>query len=182
MVVLFRALLFVPHYIVLSVWGILVVPVLPVAWVLALAAGRVPRFCNRFLGAYLRYQGQTTAWLYLLSGTYPDPLHTAEHPFCIDVPPRQRQPRLVTLFRLLLALPAAVLASVFNVILAGVGIASWFVGLALGRTTVGLQELGTFCLRYGVETEGYVLLLTSRYPQLEPPAAPALQLPIPGLE
>jgi hypothetical protein len=182
LVVLFRALLFVPQYVVLSVWALLLVPVVPLAWVVAVATGGIPRFCHRFLGSYLRYQGQTTAWLYLLSATYPDPMHTVEHPFHIEVPPRGRQPRLVILFRLVLALPAAVLASVFNVILTGVGVAAWFVGLVLGRTTAGLQELGTFCLRYGVETEGYVLLLTARYPQLEPPVAPALQLPIPGLE
>ena len=37
--------------------------------------------------------------------------------------------------------------------------------LALGRTTAGLQELGTFCLRYELETEAYLLLLTARYPR-----------------
>jgi len=47
-------------------------------------------------------------------------------------------------------------------------VAAWFAGVALGRTTAGLQELGTFCLRYELETVAYVLLLTSRYPRLAP--------------
>jgi hypothetical protein len=68
-----------------------------------------------------------------------------------------------------LALPAIVLWSVFGVVLALVAIASWFVALALGRTTSGLQELGTFCLRYQLETLAYVLLLSASYPRLAPP-------------
>jgi hypothetical protein len=76
----------------------------------------------------------------------------------------------VTLLRLPLALPALVLASAFNVVLSVAAVAAWFVALALGRTTAGLLELGTFCLRYQLETQAYVMLLTSAYPRLVPPA------------
>jgi len=175
--VLFRVPLFVPHYVVLSIWSLLLVPVLPFGWLAALLAGRLPRSPHRFLAAFLRYYGQATAWLDLLSGRYPDPLHTSEHPFAVDVPERQVQPRLVILFRVPLAVPAVVLTSAFSVVLSGVALASWFVALVLGRTTAGLQELGTFCLRYQLETCAYLLLLTPRYPRLTPPEttfAPAL--------
>jgi hypothetical protein len=166
--VLLRALLVIPHYVVLSVWTALVVPAVAAAWLALLIEGRLPSFLQRFLGAFLRYQGQVTAWLDLLSARYPDPLHTLEHPFRIELPDRPRQPRLVTLFRLPLALPALVLASVFNVVLTIASVAAWFVALALGRTTAGLQELGTFCLRYQLETLAYVTLLTPAYPRLAP--------------
>jgi hypothetical protein len=166
--VLFRALIFVPQYIVLSVWILLAVIALPFAWLLALLAGRMPARLHRFLAAFLRYAGQVFAWLYLLSGRYPDPLRTVEHPFAIEIPERQRQRRLLTLLRVLLAVPALVMSSVFRVVLGAIGIASWFVALALGRTTAGLQELGTFCLRYELETVAYLLLLTPRYPRLPP--------------
>jgi uncharacterized protein DUF4389 len=182
LVVLLRALLFVPHYIVLSIWSLLVVPVLVVSWVVALVAGRVPGPFHRFLAAHLRYQGQAYAWLALLSATYPDPLHTREHPFVIETPEPGKQRRLVTLFRLVLALPALVLAGVFGVVLSGVAFAAWFVAVTLGRTTAGLQELGTFCLRYQVETHAYVGLVTSAYPRLEPVPPPAEQLLLPGFE
>jgi Domain of unknown function (DUF4389) len=182
LIVFLRALLFVPHYIVLSIWGLLIVPVLAVSWIVALFSGRVPRGFQRFLAAHLRYQGQAYAWLALLSATYPDPLHTREHPFGIETPAARRQPRLVTLFRLVFALPALVLASVFGVVLTGVAVAAWFVALILGRTTAGLQELGTFCLRYQLETHAYVGLVTSAYPRLEPVPPPAEQLLLPGFE
>jgi Domain of unknown function (DUF4389) len=182
LIVLLRALLFVPHYIVLSIWGLLVVPVLAVSWLAALISGRVPRSLHRLLAAHVRYQGQAYAWLALLSATYPDPLHTREHPFVIETPDAPRQPRLVTLFRLVLALPALVLAGVFGVVLSAVAVAAWFVALILGRTTAGLQELGTFCLRYHVETYAYVELVTSAYPRLAPLPPPAEQLLLPGFE
>jgi len=170
--VLFRALLFVPQYLVLSVWSFLLVIFVPVAWLALLIEGRLPTWLHNFLAAFLRYSGQANAWLDLLSGRYPDPLHTREHPFGIEIPERPRQRRLVTLFRLPLAVPAIVLSSVFRVILSTVAIGAWFVALALGRTTTGLQELGTFCLRYELETEAYLLLVTSRYPRLAPPVEP----------
>jgi hypothetical protein len=159
----------IPHYVVLSVWTMLVVPAVVVAWLALLIEGRLPSWLHRFLGAFVRYQGQVTAWFGLLSARYPDPLHTLEHPLQIELPDRQRQRRLVTLFRLPLALPPLVLASVFNVVLSVASFAAWFVALALGRTTAGLQELGTFCLRYQLETQAYVTLLTSAYPRLAPP-------------
>jgi hypothetical protein len=169
-VVVFRAPLVVPHYLVLAAWTLLVVPVVVIAWLALLIEGRLPSFLHRFLGAFLRYQGQVTAWFGLLSARYPDPLHTLEHPFRIELPERPPQPRLVTLFRLPLALPALVLASVFNVVLSLASVAAWFVALAFGRTTAGLQELGAFSLRYQLETQAYVTLLTSAYPRLAPPS------------
>jgi len=171
LVVLLRILLVVPHQVVLLIWTLLAAPALAIAWLALLIEGRLPSWLHRFLGAFVRYQGQVTAWFELLSARYPDPLHTSEHPFRIELPERPRQPRLVTLVRLPLALPALVLASAFNVVLTTSAVAAWFAGLALGRTTAGLQELGTFCLRYQLETQAYVFLLTACYPRLAPPQA-----------
>jgi hypothetical protein len=165
-----RMVLAVPQQVVLGVWSVLIPAAAAIAWLAALIDGRVPQWLIRFLSAFLRYRGQVTAWFYLLSDRYPDPLHTLEHPFAIELPDRPRHPRLVTLFRLPLALPAIVLWSVLGVVLTLVAVASWFAALALGRTTAGLQELGRFCLRYQLEAEAYLLLLTASYPRLAPPA------------
>jgi Domain of unknown function (DUF4389) len=168
----FRLVLVVPQQIVLGVWAVIVPAAAAVAWLAALIDGRVPRWLLRFLAAFVRYEGQVTAWFHLLSDRYPDPLHTLEHPFAVEVPERHAQPRLVTLFRLPLALPAIVLSSVFGVVVVLVAVAAWFAALALARTTAGLQELGTFCLRYQLETLAYVLLLSSSRPRLAPPVEP----------
>jgi len=96
------------------------------------------------------------------------------------VPERPRQARLVTLLRGVLAIPALLLATALRVVLSLSAIPAWFAGVALGRTTAGLQELGTFCLRYELEALAYTLLLTARYPRLVPaesPPSPASDLP-----
>jgi hypothetical protein len=178
--VLFRVLLYLPHALVVTAWSLVVAPFVAIAWLALLIEGRLPTWLDRFIAAFVRYVGQVTAWFFLLSARYPDPLHTRTHPFAIRVPERPRQPRLVTLFRLVLAIPPLLLATALRVVLTLSAIPAWFVGVALGRTTAGLQELGAFCLRYELETLAYALLLTSRYPRLVPAEsrpAPASDLP-----
>lgn len=178
--VLFRALLYVPHSIVLTVWTFIAAFFVAIAWLALLIEGRLPNWLHRFIAAYVRYTGQVTAWFFLLSGRYPDPMYTETHPFAIDVPERPRQPRLITLFRAVLAIPALLLATALRVVLTLAAIPAWFICVARGRTTAGLQELGTFCLRYELEALAYTLLLTARYPRLVPaesPPAPASDAP-----
>ena len=153
---------------VLAAWTVPAVPALAVAWLALLVEGRLPAWLHQFLAAYVRYTGQVAAWFFLLSGRYPDPLRTTAYPFAVDLPERPRQPRLVTLFRALLALPALLLASVLRVVLTLAAVAAWFAALVRGRNTAGLQELGMFCLRYELEAVAYALLLTPRYPRLAP--------------
>jgi len=163
--VLFRVVLFAPHAIALSFATLAAVVALVIAWVAAIAAGRVPAGLHGFLVTYVRYVGRATAWFYLLSGRYPS---GPQHPFALDAPDPQRQNRVLVLGRPLLAVPALVLASALRVVLMLSSIAAWFAALAVGRTTAGLQELGMFCLRYELETLGYLLLLTPSYPRLAP--------------
>lgn len=177
---LFRVLLYIPQAIVVALWSLVAAPAVAIAWLALLIEGRLPTWLDRFIATFVRYVGQATAWFFLLSARYPDPLHTRTHPFAIELPERPRQPRLVTLFRLPLAIPVLLLATALRVVLTLTAVPAWFVGVALGRTTAGLQELGTFCLRYELETLAYTLLLTAHYPRLvpvEPPPAPANDLP-----
>jgi hypothetical protein len=166
--VFFRLLLYVPHEIVLGGWTVIASPLVAIAWLALLIEGRLPGWLHSFIAAYVRYTGQVTAWFFLLSGRYPDPLHTQAHPFAIEIPDRPRQPRLITLFRALLAIPALLLATALRVVLSLAAVPAWFAGVALGRTTAGLQELGAFCLRYELEVTAYTLLLTATYPRLVP--------------
>jgi hypothetical protein len=178
--VLLRVPLYVPQAIVLSIWSFAAAFFVAIAWLALLIEGRLPRWLHRFIAAYVRYTGHVTAWFFLLSARYPDPMHTGAHPFTIEIAERPRQPRLVTLFRALLAIPALALAIALRVVLTLSAVPAWFIALVRGRTTAGLQELGTFCLRYELEVIAYVLLLTPRYPRLVPaesPQAPASDPP-----
>jgi uncharacterized protein DUF4389 len=163
--VVFRSVLFVPLAIALFFATAAAVLALVIAWAAALGSGRVPAGIHRFLTDYLRFVGRSTAWFYLLSGRYPS---GPEHPFQLEAPGPHRQGRLRVFARPLLAVPALVLAGALRVVLMVSSIAAWFAGVALGRTTAGLEELGMFCLRYELEALGYLLLLTPTYPRLAP--------------
>jgi hypothetical protein len=163
--VLFRVFLAIPPVIVLAAWGVIAVPVLAVAWLATLVRGRTPRALHRFLRGYVRYSAQVAAWWNLVSDRFPRIRGRDVHPVQFDAP-RVEQRRLATLFRIVLAVPSLVLASVLGVVLALYAVAAWFVSLARGRTTEGLRELGAFCVRYQIELLAYLLLLTPRAPRL----------------
>ena len=166
--VLLRLALAIPPALVLAAWSVLAAPALPLAWLATLLRGRTPGRLHRFLRGYVRYSAQFGAWWNLASGRYPWPRGRDEHPVQLEAP-RAPQPRAATLLRVVLVLPALVLASVLGIVLDLTAVAAWFVALVRGRTTEGLRELGSFCLRYQIETLAYVLLLTSRAPRLAPP-------------
>jgi hypothetical protein len=167
--VLLRPLLLVPVACVAAVWALIAAVALPIAWVAALVAGRVPSVLHRMLVSALGYVVQVEAWSSLVSGRYPRPRRGSEHPVHLEAE-QERQHRWTVLLRLPLAVPAVVLASVLVVVQGGTAVGAWFVALVLGRTTEGLRELGAFCLRYVTETAAYLLLITPRYPSLAAPA------------
>jgi Domain of unknown function (DUF4389) len=178
--VLFRIVLAIPPALVLVVWGLLAAPALIASWVATVLRGRAPDALHRLLRGYLRHLLQFNAWWNLVSGSYPGVRRRDAHPVQLDAP-REPQPRLGTLLRLLLAVPALVLGSVLGVVLGLTAVAAWFVALLRGRTTEGLRELGSFCLRYQTEVFAYVLVLTPQPPKLTPPArAQPESLPPPG--
>jgi Domain of unknown function (DUF4389) len=84
----------------------------------------------------------------------------------------ERQRRLVTLFRLVLALPALILAGAYAGVLLVVGVLGWFAALFTGRMPDGLAALGAACIRYAGQAFAYTFLLTDRYPYSAPGLAP----------
>ncbi|HZT91019.1 MAG TPA: DUF4389 domain-containing protein [Gaiellaceae bacterium] len=164
---LLRLVLALPHSLVVTVWGLVALPVAVVAWVVALARGRVPSALHDYLARYVRYYTHVTAYTYLLAdpfpgfrgweGTYPVDLHVA---------PAVPQARWKIALRILLAIPAYVFAYVLAIVLEVVAFLSWFVALAVARVPAGFQGLGAYCLRYQAQTYAYLFLLTDRYPTL----------------
>jgi hypothetical protein len=177
--VFFRLALAFPHLVWLTLWSVLVAVLAIFNWFVTLIAGTTPRWVHDFFSRYVRYQFHVGAFLYLVGnpfpgfvgapGSYPVELHVAE---------RARQNRWIVGFRLLLAFPALLLASVFSQVLLVVALFGWFVGLFTARMPLGLRNLGAFALRYMAQTYAYVLLLTDTYPYSGPcleqaPAPPA---------
>lgn len=182
--VFFRLPLFIPHLFWLMLWSIAVVVVLLLSWFAALFTGRVPEAFHRFLAAWLRYYAHVSAFVLLIANPFPGFTGTAgSYPVDVDVAPRERQSRLVTAFRLLLAIPAFIIESGVTTAMYVAAFLGWFAALFTGRMPRQLRNLGAFGLRYDVQTRAYTLLLTDRYPYAGPPAGPVAEpVPEPGPE
>jgi len=167
--VFFRLVLAVPHLVWLTLWGILALLAAILNWVATLVAGASPLWLHRFLSAYVRYQLQVGAYLYLIGNPFPGFVGAeGSYPLDLHVAPRQRQNRWAVLFRLIIALPALILAGVFGGLLGTIAILGWFASLATGRMPLGLRNAGAFALRYTSQTSAYLFMVSPAYPYSGP--------------
>ena len=75
---------------------------------------------------------------------------------------------LMLVARLVLAVPALLLAAAFAIVALVAAVLAWFAALVTGRVSGGLRDLGAAALRYEAQTVGYVLLLTAQCPDASP--------------
>jgi hypothetical protein len=169
LLVFFRLLLVVPHFVWLALWSIVAFVLVVVAWLVALVIGRVPDWLHRFLAAFVRYTTHVISFLYVLGGPFPGFLgRSGSYPVDVEIDPPQPQSRPKTLFRFFLALPAFLVSSAFSTVMLLAGIGAWWAALFTGRIPEGLKGLLGWAVRYQAQVYGYWLLLTDRYPYTGP--------------
>lgn len=164
--VFFRWLLAIPHWIVLMLWAVAAYLVAIVAWVVTLITGRMPGGLHNFQAAFLVYQNRVSAYTYLVADPFPPFGSGGDYDVDLDVAPPEKQNRLTVFFRIILAIPALVLANVLMTLMQVLAFVGWFVALVTGKMPEGMRDLSAFCLRYYDQTLGYLFLLTPRYPSL----------------
>ena len=67
-------------------------------------------------------------------------------------------------FRSILAIPALLRMYVLSGLSNILAIFSWFIALILGRVPEGIRNFAALALRIEIQTFGYLMLLTGRYP------------------
>ena len=164
--VFFRLLLVIPHLIVLAVLGFVAEIALLIAWVAGVILGRVPDGLHNFLASYVRYSTRVRAYYGILADPYPPFGGGGTYPVDVEIAPAVAQSRVTIFFRFLLAIPALILAYVFQIGLNIVALFGWVVAVITGKMPQGLEDLGTYCLRWEAQTWAYLFLLTARYPSL----------------
>jgi hypothetical protein len=165
--VFFRLLLVIPHLIWLYFWGWAFFAVLVFNWFATLFAGRTEQDVQSFTGRWVRYGVHVYAYMLLAANPWPGfSGRPGTYPIDLEIDPPEPQRRLVTLFRVVLVIPAYVFAAVLGTVAQVIALAGWFVCLALGRMPEGMRDLIAYCLRYQAQTWAYLFLLTSRYPSL----------------
>src|SRR5439155_22349052 len=150
--VFFRLLLAIPHLFVLSVWGIIVYIAVIVAWFAALFTSRVPTGLHNFNAQYLRYTTHVFGYLYLLADPWPPFGGTSAYPIDVRIDGPETQSRLGVFFRVILAIPALILASVLRYVNGIVAFLRWFYCLATGRMDEGMRNVRALLPRYQLQT------------------------------
>jgi len=162
--VFFRLILFIPAAIWVFLWGVVVGLAWIAAWFAAVFTGRVPDGLHQFMATFLRYRTHVYAYVFLISDPYPGFTSAPGYPVDLEVDPPVRQSRWTIFFRVILAIPALILANFLTQISQLLAVFSWFVALVTGRVPEGLRNFAAFALRVETQTYGYVMLLADRYP------------------
>ena len=190
--VFFRLLLGIPHFIWWTLWTIAALLAAVANWFATLVAGRPPEALYRFLSAYVRYSTHLYAYMFLAANPYPGFTGDPGYPVDVELGERESQRRWVTGLRLFLLIPAALIATVFEGsgyavlfvdeessaawsggTLLAVAFFGWFVCVVLGRMPQGFRDLQAYGLRYLAQFAAYGLVLTDRYPNVDPAEPPA---------
>jgi len=163
--VLVRIILAIPHVIVLYALGIAAEVVALICWFAALFTGRLPDGLAGFQAGYLRWATRFYAYVFLLTDVYPPfELADAQYPVRLRVQPGPLN-RLAVLFRIILVIPAWIVATVLTY---GLGFlvmfVTWLIVLVAGRMPRPLHEALAATVRYQARVIGYFLMLTARYP------------------
>lgn len=166
--VFFRPILAIPLVIWLYAWGIVAALAGIVAWFAALFTARVPLGIHNFLVSFHRFSTHVLAYLTIEANEYPGFLGEPGYPVDLEIDPPVVQNRWTVFFRVVLALPAALIAGALGYVLYAVGAFNWVTGVILGRTFPGLVRLGHFVLRLNAQSSAYISLLTPRYPDFSP--------------
>jgi hypothetical protein len=168
--VFFRLLLLIPHLIWQYPWSIVIWFCVIVNWFVVLIRGGTPEDMHHLLARALRYRTHFLAYTFLVSNPYPPFFgRLGSHPVDLEIDGPEPQRRVVTFFRLILAIPAFVVSYVFIFVMLFVAFIGWFIALVIGRMPKGMRDLSAYCLRYEAQTFGYLMILTDRYPSFSGP-------------
>ncbi len=172
--VFFRLLLAVPHLVWLALWGIVAFFAAIGNWFATLFTGTAPAGLHSFLARFLRYGVHVFAYLNLVGNPFPG-FAGAEgsYPIELRVAERAVQNRWTVGFRLVLVLPAILIASAYNALVFTIAFLGWFASLFTGRMPLGLRNAGALGLRYQAQAYGYLFLVTGSYPYSGPALAPS---------
>jgi hypothetical protein len=168
--VMVRALLCLPHYIILALWGMLVFLVYLVVWIPILLRGRYPSWAFGFVGGFVRWTMRVTAYILLMTAAYPpfstQPGYAVEVDFDEeqDINPLWGIPILGIFARFILAIPHLVVLWLLGFVVGVLNLIVWIPVLLTGRyPSWGYALVGGY-YRWYVRVWAYVGLMAAPYP------------------
>lgn len=161
--VLFRLFLAIPLLIWVVLRGIAAFVVAFVLWLAVLIEAKAPESLHDFVASYVRYSTQVGAYVFLAADPYPWFRCQEAYPVDLEIDPPVRQSRWTGFFRLILAIPALILASALGGGLSsGSSGQSWSAGSGRGEeyaawyafSTGGVAAVAAFLAWFAILARG----------------------------
>ena len=161
-----RLIMVIPQVIVLFFVGIAALIVAIIGWFAALVTGHLPAFAEDFLSGVIRWGTRVRGYLHFLTDEYPPFSLDVEvnYPVQIAIPPPSDLNRLAVLFRIIIAIPAFIVATVVSSGIALFSIGSWAMIVFTGAMPEPLYEATTAAVRFEARYYGYFFMLAAEYP------------------
>ncbi|MGN6254577.1 MAG: DUF4389 domain-containing protein [Solirubrobacterales bacterium] len=166
----FRPILAIPWLIVAVFWGLVFAITHFLAWIAVTILGRYPQSLYNVNSGIVRFTVRLSAWFYLQTDEWP-PFGLSDDPsYPIRVkiaPPAPSQSRLKAFFRLILALPVAIVVAYgTRFVLAGLGVVAWLTIVFRGYLPEGVNAALTYVNGLDARVLGYIAILTDEYPPI----------------
>jgi len=163
----FRFILLIPWAIVGMIYGIALLVTLIIAWFAIVITGRYPQGLYNFNAGILRFGARLNSFAYLLTDEFP-PFGTGTdptYPVRLQIAPRpEKQSRLKTFFRPILAIPLIFVSYAINPLHYGAALVSWLTIVFRGYQPAGAHNALLFTTAWQTRVGAYFLLLTDVYP------------------
>lgn len=168
LLLLFRGILVIPHWILLLVVGIVGFFLAVVAWLAVLFTAHYPTGIFHYMAGLFRWGYRVGAYQLMLTDRYP-PFGFGEHPkypvrVQIDPPPNMHIHRWRALLQGLLAYPAQIAAGVLMLVAYLGVILAWFAILFTGHYPKGIFRFAQIAFRWTLRCAVFQYLMTERYP------------------
>jgi hypothetical protein len=161
--IFFKWLFALPHYIILSFFGMVVSIIVWIAWFVILVTRRYPEGLHKLVLTYLRWTANVNAYVMLQRDEYP-PFGEGPYPVRLELPYPAELSRWLIFIKWFLVIPAVIVYALVGLaLLVGVFIAWWCI-LFTARMPRGLFDFITGVNRWGYRINAYLWLMTDKYP------------------
>jgi hypothetical protein len=168
---LVRAILLIPHVLVMMLVAIVASIQILVAWIPVLLLGRFPGWGYRWIGGLLGYNLRVSAYALLMTPTYPPfSLSGGDHPVSVRFDEGVRInriwgiPFIGQLVRAILLIPHLIVLWVLAILTAFLMLVVWIPVLVFGRQADLIYTLVGGVYRWQLRVSAYLLLMVDRYP------------------
>jgi len=166
-------LMYIPHYIVVGVLGMVGAVVQIISWFAIMFTGKLPAGLANFSVMVYRYNARTYGFLLGLTEDYPpfsfdsvgeDP---GDHSVQLNIQPElEGRSRLTVFFRLFMMIPLIIVMYVYMFVATIVMFVAWFAVLLMGSYPTGMRSFMMNVFRFMARIQAYGGLLTDQYPPM----------------